>query len=440
MPPLDDPFAIDRHLREVARARLSWRRALRDGAGEEHRFTTVGAFASAELVRELREASRSDPLAPELSRWAHHLYLEHATRDLVAKRELAFHVERRPITAPESGKFTLGEIREAALADTKGARSGWFAALFANATTAGEFELRRWERRVELASALGDASPDAGPLPTGRVVELAREFLDETRDAMAELGARSMTDLVEVALARGTAASWPSRLTLRSLAELFDEAKWLEGVALDAVPLPHVFGASSFLRGLVRFGAALRTALASPALPFAVAHDPLDLPGKTLGALLALVPFGESFAHRKLGVSRARLRDHQRDLRRALLVGSRGLALRVLLRGPTLAGAETLRRAYTERVFEAIGVELPASAAAVLFRSRVSDPERFSGFLLAAERARELRDAHDEDWYRNPRAVDELRETSRGRALNDALEASLERGRAEFAQLLANTE
>jgi hypothetical protein len=59
--------------------------------------------------------------------------------------------------------------------------------------------------------------------------------------------------------------------------------------------------------------------------------------------------------------------------------------------------------------------------------------------LLAAERARELRDVHDEDWYRNPRAVDELRETSRERAVNDAREASLERGRSEFAQLLTNT-
>ena len=438
MAALDDPFAIDRRLREVARARLSWRRALRQGAGEEHRFAAVGAFASAELVRELREASRSDPFAPELSRWAYHLHLEHATHDLVAQRERALYAERRPITAPESGKFTLDEIRRFALADTKNARSGWFAALFANATAAGEFELRRWERRVELANALGDASPDAASLPKGRVVELARVFLDQTRDAMAELGARTIANLVEVTLARSTAASWPSRLTLRSLAELFDEAKWLEGVALDDVELPHVLGASSFLRGLALFGAALRTALASPTLPFAVAHDPSDLPGKTLGALFALVPLGESFALRKLGVSRARLRDHQRDLCRALLVGSRGLALRVLLRGPTLAGAETLRRAYPELVFETIGVELPASAAAVLFRSHVSDPERFAALLLATDRARALRDAHDEDWYRNPRAVDELRETSRERALNDAREASLENGRAELAQLLTN--
>jgi hypothetical protein len=439
MPPLDDPFAIDRRLRDVARAWLGWRRALRQGAGEEHRFAAVGAFASAELVRELRDASRSDPLAPELSRWAYHLHLEHATRELVAQRERALYAERRPITAPESGKFTLDEMRGAALADTKGARSGWFRALFAHAAEAGEFELRRWERRVELANALGDASPDAAPLPRGRVVELARAFLDETRDAMAELGARTIADLVDTALARGTTASWPSRLTLRSLAELFDEAKWLEGVATGDVELPPALGASSFLRGLVGFGAALRTALASPSLPFAVAHDPSDLPGKTLGALFALVPFGESFALRKLGVSRARLRDHQRDIRRSLLVGARGLALRVLLRGPTLAGAETLRRAYPELVFEAIGVELPATAAAVLFRSHVSDPERFGGLLLAAGRARELRDTHDEDWYRNPRAVAELRETSRERALNDGLEASLERGRTELAQLLANT-
>ncbi|HEX6765635.1 MAG TPA: hypothetical protein VF103_09165 [Polyangiaceae bacterium] len=432
---LDDPFGIDRRLGEAARAWLAWRQALRRGAGADHRFERLGGFASATLVRELREASSVDPLAPALARWAHRLHLEHATRELTVARERAYRNERHALSSP-SGQFTLRELLDGILDGTRGTRRAYLDGLGAHAAAAADYELRRWERRVELSNALGDASPDVVELPADDLDARALGFLEQTDDALAALGARDGASLVEAALGRGGAASWPSRLTARSLAGLFDEARWLDHVAPNVEELPRAFGASSFLRGLASFGAALRTALAPTSLPFAVAHDPFDLPGTTFGALLALVPLGRSFAARKLGVPRAGFDDHRRVLSRALLVGARVLALRVSSRTATLAGARRLREAHTELVPRALGIELDRRTAGVLVRSRVADPQRLAGLFIAAEQAVRLEQVHDEDWYRNPRAVEELRETARQSAPTNASETILERGSIELARLL----
>jgi hypothetical protein len=410
---VNDPFVIDRRLREMARAWLAWRRALRRGAGEDHRFERLGAFASAELVGELKKARAIDPLAPAQWAWAHRLYLEHQTYDLVLARERAFRNERHPVESPESGKFTLSELFRAALADTKGARGAWFDAIVLRAGKAGELELRRSERRLELSNALGDAADAPSGVARVDLVARANALLDQTDDAFAELGVTSTASLVDVGLGRRATAAWPSRLTTRSLAGFFDEAKWFEHVALELEELPEPFGASSFLRGLVGLGAALRSALVPPSLPFATSHDPFDLRGATFGALFSLVPWGESFARRKLGVARARLSDHRRELARLLLLAARTSALRITLREPTRAGSKTLRRDYPELVHRALGVELAPSAAGVLVRSRVSDPERFAALLGAVAWTKRLENVHDEDWYRNPRAVEELREAAR---------------------------
>jgi hypothetical protein len=408
-----DPFQVDRKLAETARAWLAFRRALRRGEGAEHRFEAVGRYASRELVLELRAASARDPLAPALATWAHRLHLEHATSELVAERERALRSERHALNAPEAGKFTLRELLDAALADTKGARRGFVEALGAHASKAGDLELERWEKLVEVSNGLGDAAGAVLPFGAPYGEELAAKWLEATDAAMAELGVEDFSSLLELALGRRSPAAWPARLTGRSLAGLFDEANWLDHVTLDAFDLPRALGAASFVRGLDAFGAALAGALAPRKLPFAVAHEPFDLRGAAFGALFALVPCGESFARRKLEVTRARLGEHRRALARALLVGTRGLALRVLLRRPTLAGRRTLTEAYPELVFRALRVELSPRTSAVLYRSRVSDGARLSGLFAAAERRARLERMHDEDWYRNPRAVAELVETTR---------------------------
>jgi hypothetical protein len=57
----------------------------------------------------------------------------------------------------------------------------------------------------------------------------------------------------------------------------------------------------------------------------------------------------------------------------------------------------------------ALGFELPFELAGVFVRVRPRDSQRFAGALLAAERYERLVRTHDEDWFRNPRAIAELR-------------------------------
>jgi hypothetical protein len=62
----------------------------------------------------------------------------------------------------------------------------------------------------------------------------------------------------------------------------------------------------------------------------------------------------------------------------------------------------------------------------------LDDGQRFAGLLLAPLRARELTESHDEDWFRNPRGVDQLRSEA---ALPPQCEVSPEELRAGAAAL-----
>jgi hypothetical protein len=50
---------------------------------------------------------------------------------------------------------------------------------------------------------------------------------------------------------------------------------------------------------------------------------------------------------------------------------------------------------------------------AVLLTPRSDQAARFGGLLSSARLADDLRQRHDEDWFRNPRAREELRENAR---------------------------
>jgi hypothetical protein len=108
------------------------------------------------------------------------------------------------------------------------------------------------------------------------------------------------------------------------------------------------------------------------------------------------------------------------------------------LRDATLEGAGALRHAFPELVHLALGVELRPSAAGVLVRSRVSDPVRFAALLVAAEYAARLESTYDEDWYRNPRAVEEVRENARQRPERSVADGTLDGGAHELARFFAN--
>jgi hypothetical protein len=120
-----------------------------------------------------------------------------------------------------------------------------------------------------------------------------------------------------------------------------------------------------------------------------------------------------AFARRALGLGGERLTTHRRAMAQAVLFESRAAALRVLCRAPALRGRSALREAFEEQIARAFRVHVRPDAAGALFRLHADDLQRFAGLLLAAGDAARLRERHEEDWYRNPRAVEQLRDEAK---------------------------
>jgi hypothetical protein len=158
-----------------------------------------------------------------------------------------------------------------------------------------------------------------------------------------------------------------------------------------------------------------------------------------MGALLGSLPALPAFARRALGLGGDRLATHRRALGRALLVESRAAALRVLCRAPALRGRSALREAFEENMERAFRVQLRPDAAGTLFRLHADDLQRFAGLLLAAGDEARLRNRHEEDWYRNPRAVEQLRDEARLSPERTTTEAALQAGADALVTELATS-
>jgi hypothetical protein len=68
------------------------------------------------------------------------------------------------------------------------------------------------------------------------------------------------------------------------------------------------------------------------------------------------------------------------------------------------------------------------------------DAQRFAGWATARERFALLEEAHDEDWYRNPRAIDQLRSEAelspRTELPTEELRSGLTRSHVELSNVL----
>jgi hypothetical protein len=362
---------------------------------------------NAETLSALR-SNASDPLAVALEPWVFRL-LEKQT--LAGEREAvsrAYCVARHTVHEPEYAQRSLSELFGAALAE-RAARSQHLQNFFGNASELSSLTLRYWSARVEFASSLA-VELDTWELALPNVAEHAASWLSLSRDAFAEFGLQDPAQFLTAALAEDATRGWPSRLSLRGISELLSDGRWFDGLELRIPALPRAHGAASFLRGLAMSGGALSEATLSERVPFAFAGDLFCLQRHTWAALFAYLPLSPVFLRRKLGLGPSHLQDTLRALGRSILLESRVAALRVLLRTPLLAGSARLLSAFAELSVQALGFELPKAAALTFVRVHRDDAQRFLGMLYAATRFEQLIQTHDDDWYRNPRAIAELRQ------------------------------
>jgi hypothetical protein len=437
------PIDLDRALARAAGQWVDWRQRLRsappDDEADEGALEAFRGVTGLTLFRELRDLPAHDPLREPLQRWVYRLAEQRIDADALTRRERERRRPRQVPEAPGRAAVSLARMLAGALEDEP-RRSIWLRLFLEHAAPVSEIGIELWQRRREVARRMGLSSPGeiesplralpapappaadgaspllaapAAPAPardgSAEAAALARRVSERLRDRVRELGAKDAAELVGSALGQDIRADWPARLSLQRLSDYFRDGELLRSLALRSVPLPAPLGAASFCRALGALGAAWFEALAPGDQPFVVAHDPYGLERHQAAALFALLPLNARFLTRHLEVPRSALPDVQRRLGQLWLVSLAQAALRVRLRAPALSSERAFREAYSELVNAELGISLSPAVAGALFQLDIEDEQRLLGGLLAAERERELIETHDEDWFRNPRAIEQLR-------------------------------
>lgn len=436
MPDLD-VLDLDRTLRRAEEAWRGWRRALSAGdAVDEDPFVFTRPALGKTKLEVVRGLPDSDPLRTPLERWILRLAEQRIDREAIALGVRRRRVEGHLLDAPLRGTFTLSGMLAQALA-TAPLRGAWLDALRARSQSAALVEATLWERRQELARRLGLARADAHELAAPAASAVLDSLLGATDDLVAELGDTDLPGWLGAALGEGARDGWPGRLNAAALATLLRDTPWVDRVVLDLPPLPACHAPASFARALVMVGRAFARALAPAAQPFVIARDPYALPEHLHGALLLPVLLAPGWLRRRLDVGRSRLAEHRRALAAVLLCHARALALELALRSAALRGRQALFEGTEELAVRCLGFPLGPSSAGVLFRPRADGASRLAGLLLALGWQRALVERHDEDWFWNPRAAEEIRAAA-GAPPADAVDpTALDAGVAALRELVA---
>lgn len=420
MPELE-PLSFDRTLRAAARE-LERRKK----TGEPSEGALPPFLTDEETLHWLRELRDKDPLAPSLEPWLLRLREQAQFGTARAVLARAHRTEPHPISEPEQARRTLSELFQLSLARPR-ERAAYLRGYFASSARTAESILRLWEERQLFAERL--RAPLASfEVASDAILPAARAFLANSRAAFETLGVREPAQLLHALLAEGASEGWPARLSQRTALELLGDPALFHGLSLRPFAVPEARGAGSFMLAMGQAGRALADAASALRSPFALSTDVFDLQRSTVGALFAALPLSPAFATRRLGLGPSHVRDQQRALSHSALVELRVAAFRVLLRELLLGGKRPLQRELAELSAGALGFELPESAAGVFIRVRPRDNQRFAGALLAASRHETLLHTHDEDWFRNPRAIAELRAELGEPATTTPDEASLSHG------------
>jgi hypothetical protein len=431
MPRELSPFELDRELAKVApRARAAYR-ALR--AGREVTLTLPEVLRDPETLERVA-TDQSDPIAQPLLRWLYWLELCRRALPLAGERVRRYRIERHTLDKPLAGHFTWRELLGHSLKDAT-RRPALLDVLLHRGGALRDAGTRLHELRAGLSRFAGrdHAVLERADLPAAQA---ARTLLTSTADISQSLELRTLADVLSRGLATAAADGWPRQLSLRTLDELLGSRDWLSGLRPEVGELPAPLSASSFTRGFLRLGSAWATSLAPSSQPFCVAHDPFGLARAQSGALFASLTTLPAFLRRQLNLGKERVTTHARALAQSALLFARQLALRVLLEEPALSGPGALAEAFSELGAGALGFEPPPGAAGLLFRPRLGDAQKLAGLLLAAEQVARLTDEHDDDWFRNPRAIEQLRAEARLPPPVTADKEALERGaRALTARL-----
>jgi hypothetical protein len=340
----------------------------------------------------------ADPLAARLRAWVATLAIERVTFVDRWAAERA----RRSRVPDQAGDRGLPVATLARMLLTPGRD---------HAIAAGELDQRddreldpllRWlERRSEAERRAAAHLAELQVAPVSDA--LVERVLDGLRGI---LPASTFADGIDLGLARDAGEGWPTFLTPRSVRDLLG-APLFEGRNLPNLALPAPLGASSFARAFARVAGELTFVDRDRATPFALArapHDPLLFRRSALFATLVLEP---AFHRRRLGLSPPAARQQVRTLGRAFAAWVRDAAFRCHL--PALARSNNRVADFAELTERVFGRPSRSGWFGRVPRLDVEARHRLAGLLGSTRDRRTLRERFDEDWFDNPRALEELR-------------------------------
>jgi hypothetical protein len=320
------------------------------------------------------------------------------------------------VEGQEAARVTWHEAWRGVVSAATPAEAGrWLDAACQVAPPLAAVAARRAARRVEVAGRLGldhpwrplvEVAPEVLSGAATRVLDVTEDVWKTTlrETARAEAGAAGA---IHGAMAREAGEGWPARLTARWLLDVLPGAFAGPAVAIPVLPSP--LGAASFARALRLLGHAIGVTPPSSSTPFALARRPAFVAAHKLGFILAALPSDPAFQSRALGLSRRVASAQARTLAQSALFEVRLLAARLLL-------GDDARPAPPDR-FEELGARLFGRALDPRLRgawppSREDEPAIFLALLQTPRSYDALRQRHDADWFRNPRAWQELRNAS----------------------------
>jgi hypothetical protein len=437
-----DLHALDRDVAWGVALLAEWRSALAKDApsvADEAPLEPVRRVAgqSMWLALERLETSQADqPLRDALRQWAYLLlqarldgpaaaaWAKAAARtasvDLVETRKLASWAEawRGAVGAPSAA-----------------AARPWLEGAASLAPELASIDARRAARRVEAARRLGLAHPWAPLVSVAPAVlrETATSFLDATDDLWSAVARDTLREgagvaaVIVAATAREAGEGWPARLSAASLRDILPRAFDESPVVLP--PLPPALGAASFARAMQGLGFELRAARRSTKVPFALAREPAFVAAHRQGFVVGSLAADVEFQTRALGLGKRASASQARVLARTALFEARLSAVRLLVGDDAAFAPRDLVDELAVRLF---GRSLDARLVGAWPRARDDEPARWLALLQTPAARESLRERFDADWFRNPRAWQEMRGATLAREPAD--EAAARKGGEDMAR------
>lgn len=404
-----DPISVSRELARAAEAAADWQQQLQgDTEASLDPFALFRHALGRTRFVELTELPPEDPLREPLLRWTHFLMEQRINATWALSAANLRHRERPLPSSVGGGRGSLAEMLFNALAQPP-RRQAWWSLLESEGHGLSETEAGLWQRRQLIAEELGLADPDELQSPCPDTERWALWVIEQAHDLLAEYRTSTAAEWLDRVLGSDLRSTFPARLGESTLYDWLREARMLDELPLRSWSLPERLAPSSYLRALDELGAEFRWATAPSKQPFVVAHDPLGLEDATYGGCFAFLLLNPDFLQRRLGLTGGSLRDQQRVLAVTVCFEWVLRAMKVVLRKAALRSAKETAQLFTELGYRALGFELPASLLHVVPRLRAEDPQRFVGLASGGAMSARLTEAHDLDWYRNPRAAEQVR-------------------------------